>query len=136
MRAFGPRGCATWAWSRSMSLSTGCSRRAWCSTTSTAAATTTAAGNTSGHRMWSKCTTPRAKSPTPTPPNDNGGREYFWPQDVEQVHDAAGKIIGARLIRAVGDWPAGSAIDYEGMGTMSKSRNNGVDPQELIGKYG
>lgn len=68
--------------------------------------------------------------------NDNGGREYFWPQDVEQVHDAAGKIIGARLIRAVGDWPAGSAIDYEGMGTMSKSRNNGVDPQELIGKYG
>jgi leucyl-tRNA synthetase len=29
-----------------------------------------------------------------------------------------------------------AAVDYEGVGTMSKSKNNGVDPQELIDRYG
>ena len=67
---------------------------------------------------------------------DKGGKEYFWPQDVEHVHDAAGKVIGARLVKSVGDLPVGTAIDYEGVGTMSKSKNNGVDPQDLIEKYG
>ena len=67
---------------------------------------------------------------------DKGGKEYFWPHDVEHVLDDSGKVTGARLIRAVGDLPAGTAIDYEGVGTMSKSKNNGVDPQELIEKYG
>jgi leucyl-tRNA synthetase len=69
-----------------------------------------------------------------------GGKDYFWPQDVEHVHDAGGKIVGAKLKTAV-DYAseplaAGTAIDYEGVGTMSKSKNNGVDPQELIDKYG
>ena len=67
---------------------------------------------------------------------DKGGKEYFWPQDVEHVQDATGKVIGARLVKAVGDLPVGTAIDYEGVGTMSKSKNNGVDPQDLIEKYG
>ncbi len=69
-----------------------------------------------------------------------GGKEYFWPQDVEHVQDAAGKVVGAKLIKEVdsadGLLPVGTAIDYEGVGTMSKSKNNGVDPQELIAKYG
>ncbi len=69
-----------------------------------------------------------------------GGKEYFWPKDVEHVHDAAGKVVGAKLIVEVdsadGLLPVGTAIDYEGVGTMSKSKNNGVDPQELIAKYG
>lgn len=59
-----------------------------------------------------------------------GGIEYFWPHEVENVFDAGGKIVGAKLKSD------GSAVDYEGVGTMSKSKNNGVDPQELINQYG
>jgi len=59
-----------------------------------------------------------------------GGIEYFWPHDVDNVVDADGKIVGAKLKSD------GSAVDYEGVGTMSKSKNNGVDPQELIDRYG
>src|SRR5450830_27152 len=67
---------------------------------------------------------------------EKGGKEYFWPHDVEHVLDDAGKIIGAKLKNAVGDLPVGTPIDYEGVGTMSKSKNNGVDPQDLIERYG
>ena len=71
---------------------------------------------------------------------EKGGKEYFWPHDVEHVLDEAGKVTGARLINAVESGgvllPVGTAIDYEGVGTMSKSKNNGVDPQDLIEKYG
>ncbi len=61
---------------------------------------------------------------------EKGGIEYFWPHEVENVFDASGKITGAKLKSD------GSHVDYEGVGTMSKSKNNGVDPQELINQYG
>jgi leucyl-tRNA synthetase len=69
-----------------------------------------------------------------------GGKDYFWPHDVEHVLDDVGKVVGAKLKNAAdsseGVLPVGTAIDYEGVGTMSKSKNNGVDPQDLIEKYG
>ncbi|MEW6099467.1 MAG: leucine--tRNA ligase [Pseudomonadota bacterium] len=62
--------------------------------------------------------------------NEKGGIEYFWPHEVENLYDEHGKIVGARLKSD------GSPVTYEGVGTMSKSKNNGVDPQDLIDQYG
>ncbi len=69
-----------------------------------------------------------------------GGKDYFWPHDIEHVLDETGKVVGAKLKNEAessdGRLPVGTAIDYEGVGTMSKSKNNGVDPQDLIERYG
>ena len=62
--------------------------------------------------------------------NDKGGIEYFWPDDVEWIHDEAGRPLGCR------SRTDGLPVEYEGIGTMSKSKNNGVDPQSLIDRYG
>jgi leucyl-tRNA synthetase len=62
--------------------------------------------------------------------NEHGGIEYFWPEEVQNVYDAKGSITGAKLISD------GSPVQYGGIGTMSKSKNNGVDPQSLIDSMG
>jgi len=62
--------------------------------------------------------------------NEKGGIEYFWPEEVENIYDAKGAITGARLKTD------GRPITYGGVGTMSKSKNNGVDPQSLIDTQG
>jgi leucyl-tRNA synthetase len=60
----------------------------------------------------------------------NGRREWVNPADVSTEKDAKGKIVSAKR-RA-----DGTPVNYDGIGTMSKSKNNGVDPQALIDKYG
>lgn len=57
---------------------------------------------------------------------DIGGKEYFWASD----------ITDGVLNKDVGDYKKGTPIDYEGVGTMSKSKNNGIDPQDMIKNYG
>jgi leucyl-tRNA synthetase len=59
-----------------------------------------------------------------------GGIEYFALEELDILRDDAGRITGATA-RA-----DGQAVDYQGIGTMSKSKRNGVDPQALINEYG
>ncbi len=59
-----------------------------------------------------------------------GGIEYFAAEELDMVKDEAGRITGAK---AKAD---GQTVDYQGVGTMSKSKRNGVDPQALIEEYG
>lgn len=61
---------------------------------------------------------------------DKGGIEYFAPEEVGLQRDSAGRVIGAKLLAD------GEPVDCQGMGTMSKSKRNGVDPQALIEQYG
>jgi leucyl-tRNA synthetase len=61
---------------------------------------------------------------------DAGGRrEWVNPAQVKVARDAKGKIVSAKTTD-------GREVVYDGIGTMSKSKNNGVDPQDLIDKYG
>jgi leucyl-tRNA synthetase len=55
---------------------------------------------------------------------------YYNPTDVEVLTDARGQPAGARL-RVDGE-----PVESGGIGTMSKSKNNGVDPQAFIDRYG
>ena len=60
----------------------------------------------------------------------NGGKDWFNPADVEVERDAKAKIIGARLKTD------GLPVEIGGTEKMSKSKNNGVDPQSMIDQYG
>jgi leucyl-tRNA synthetase len=61
---------------------------------------------------------------------DKGGIQYFAPEEVSLVRDAGGHVTGATSLAD------GQPVDYGGIGTMSKSKRNGVDPQALIDEYG
>jgi len=60
----------------------------------------------------------------------SGRVQYFNPADVDVLTDEAGKRTGA-VLRA-----DGKPVESDGIGTMSKSKNNGVDPQSLVEEYG
>ncbi len=59
-----------------------------------------------------------------------GRIQYFNPAEVEVEFDVKGARVGARL--KADNLP----VEWEGMRTMSKSKNNGVDPQKLVNEYG
>ena len=60
---------------------------------------------------------------------EGGGKNYFWESELDLIRDAKGQIIGAK------HKSDGTILDHE-LTTMSKSKNNGVDPQALIKQYG
>ena len=61
---------------------------------------------------------------------DNGGKDWFNPADVELERDSKAKVISARLKAD------GLPVEIGGTEKMSKSKNNGVDPQSMIDAYG
>ncbi|WP_394388570.1 leucine--tRNA ligase [Shewanella woodyi] len=62
--------------------------------------------------------------------NEKGARVWVSPADVTvQETDDKG-----RTVKAVDSH--GNELVYTGMSKMSKSKNNGIDPQEMVDKYG
>lgn len=60
----------------------------------------------------------------------NGSKSWFNPADVTVERDAKGKILAAKLESD------GLPVVIGGIEKMSKSKNNGVDPQSMIEQYG
>ncbi|MSR14549.1 MAG: leucine--tRNA ligase [Gammaproteobacteria bacterium] len=61
---------------------------------------------------------------------ENGKRTYFSPTAVEVATDDKGRAISAQLTAD------GKAVQIGPVEKMSKSKNNGIDPQTLIDRYG
>ncbi len=59
-----------------------------------------------------------------------GKKHYYGPTEVDIERDSKGKVIAAKLKRD------GSVVNVGGIEKMSKSKNNGVDPQTLIDEFG
>jgi len=59
-----------------------------------------------------------------------GNKIYYAPEELDIAFDEHGNVQSATL-RA-----DGRPVVYEGISTMSKSKRNGVDPQDMIEKYG
>ncbi|MGM0692496.1 MAG: leucine--tRNA ligase [Pseudomonadota bacterium] len=63
-------------------------------------------------------------------PTENGGKAWFNPADVEVKRDEKGRAVSAVLASD------GQPVEMGGIEKMSKSKNNGVDPQSMIDRFG
>ncbi|NNH37669.1 leucine--tRNA ligase [Acinetobacter terrae] len=61
---------------------------------------------------------------------DSGKKTWFNPADIELEKDEKGRILSAKY---KGD---GQEVVVGGQEKMSKSKNNGIDPQAIIDQYG
>ncbi|MDQ8036091.1 MAG: leucine--tRNA ligase [Pedobacter sp.] len=61
---------------------------------------------------------------------EGGKKDWINPADVDVKRDEKGRMIAATL------QADGQPVEIGGMEKMSKSKNNGVDPQSLIDQYG
>ena len=62
--------------------------------------------------------------------DESGKQTWYSPMDVEPITDEKGTIVSGKLKSD------GSDVQYGGIIKMSKSKNNGIDPQTLIDQYG
>ena len=63
-------------------------------------------------------------------PREDGKHDWVNPAEVDLQRDAKGRIVKANLKTD------GAPVQIGGIEKMSKSKNNGVDPQALIDEYG
>jgi leucyl-tRNA synthetase len=62
--------------------------------------------------------------------NADGSRDWINPAQVQVQRDERGRIVGAVLASD------GQPVQIGGVEKMSKSKNNGVDPQSMVDKFG
>ena len=67
----------------------------------------------------------------PTFYQEEGNRKHFFNiNDIELVHNEKGGIIAGKVKET------GEELIFEGIAKMSKSKNNGVDPQKVVDQWG
>ncbi|EXI86041.1 MAG: Leucine--tRNA ligase [Candidatus Accumulibacter regalis] len=88
------------------------------------------AGHSLGEPFAHLLTQGMVVAPTFYREDGNGKKQWINPADVDAVHDERGRASGASL-RA-----DGLPVTVGGIEKMSKSKNNGVDPQALIDQFG
>lgn len=61
---------------------------------------------------------------------DNGGKSWYNPSEVTVERDGKGQVVRAALKSD------GQPVEIGGVTKMSKSKNNGIDPQSIIDEHG
>jgi len=61
---------------------------------------------------------------------DNGGKSWYNPSEVTVERDGKGQVVRAVLKSD------GKPVEIGGVTKMSKSKNNGIDPQSIIDEHG
>ena len=62
--------------------------------------------------------------------DEEGAKQWLFPDEVDIQRDEKGRFVEATLKQT------GEAVKYAGTVKMSKSKNNGIDPQTMIDQYG